>query len=198
MINNYLLSMIQQKLNQIKKFYYRYKRLPSYSEMLRLFNLSSKKSIHDIIYKLIDNGLLKKQGKKLAPTSKFFSLPVLGTVKAGFPIMADEVRDYLSLDDYLIEDPRSSFLLKVSGDSLIEAGIYDGDYVIIEKNRQPINGDIVLAEVDKEWTLKILKKNRRTGKLYLQPANSKYPPIYPKYSLEIFGVVKAVIRKLIN
>lgn len=190
--------MIQQKLNQIKKFYYRYKRLPSYAEMLKLFNLSSKKSIHDIVYKLIDNGLLKKQGKKLAPTTKFFSLPVLGTVKAGFPIMADEVRDYLSLDEYLIEDPRSSFLLKVSGDSLIEAGIYDGDYVIIEKNRPPGNGDIVLAEVDKEWTLKILKKNRRTGKLYLQPANSKYPPIYPKHSLEIFGVVKAVIRKLIN
>jgi len=190
--------MLEQKLNQIKKFYFKYKRLPSYSEMLKLFGFSSKKSIRDVVYKLIDNGLLKKQGTKLAPTNKFFSLPVLGLVKAGFPILADETRDYLSLDEYLIENPHSSFLLKVSGDSLIEAGIYDGDYVIIEKNRKPIIGDIVLAEIDKEWTLKILKKNRRTGKIFLQPANQKYPAIYPKHSLEIFGVVKAVIRKLIN
>lgn len=190
--------MLQNKLNQIKKFYYKNKRLPSYSEMLKLFGFSSKKSIRDIVYKLIDIGMLKKQGKKLAPTTQFFSLPVLGLVKAGFPILADETRDYLSLDDYLIEDPHSSFLLKVSGDSLIEAGIYDGDYVVIEKNRKAITGDIVLAEIDKEWTLKILRKNRNTGKLYLQPANHKYPALYPKYDLEIFGVVKAVIRKLIN
>lgn len=190
--------MLQEKLNLIKKYYFKHKRLPSYSEMLKIFGFSSKKSIRDIVYKLIEAGFLKKDGKKFSPTARFFSLPVLGLIKAGFPILADETRDYLSLDEYLIEDPRSSFLLKVSGDSLVEAGIYDGDYVVVEKNRKAIAGDIVLAEIDREWTLKILKKNRNTGKLYLQPANQKYPAFYPKYNLEIFGVVKAVIRKLIN
>jgi len=190
--------MIEEKLNLIKKYYFKHKRLPSYSEMLTMFGFSSKKSIRDIVYKLIESGFLKKDGRKFSPTPKFFSLPVLGLIKAGFPILADETRDYLSLDEYLIEDPRSSFLLKVSGDSLIEAGIYDGDYVIIERNKQAFSGDIVLAEIDKEWTLKILKKNRTNGKLYLQPANRKYPSLFPKEDLEIFGVVKAVVRKIRN
>ena len=63
---------------------------------------------------------------KLAPTSQFFSLPLLGLVKAGFPILAEEDKKYLTLDEYLIEDPISSFLLTVSGDSLIELGIFEG------------------------------------------------------------------------
>ncbi len=189
--------MFTDKLEKIKKFYYKYKRLPSYSEMLKLFGLSSKKSIYDIVYKLIDEGFLKKQGRKLAPTTRFFSLPVLGLVKAGFPILADETRDYLSLDDYLIEDPQSSFLLKVSGDSMVEVGIFDGDYVVINKTKVAVSGDIVLAEIDGEWTLKILRKDRQ-GTSYLQPANPRYPPMYPKMKLDIFGTVKAVIRKLRN
>jgi len=189
--------MIGEKIEKIKKFYYKYKRLPSYSEMLKIFGLSSKKSIYDIVYKLIEAGFLKKQGKKLAPTTQFFSLPVLGLVKAGFPILADETRDYLSLDDYLIEDPQSSFLLKVSGDSMVEVGIFDGDYVVINKTKVAMAGDIVLAEIDGEWTLKILRKDRQ-GASYLQPANRHYPPLYPKLKLDIFGTVKAVVRKLRN
>jgi len=189
--------MISEKISQIKKFYYKHKRLPSYAEMLKIFGLSSKKSIYDIVYKLIDVGLLKKEGKKLAPTTKFFSLPVLGLVKAGFPILADETRDYLSLDDYLIEDPQSSFLLRVSGDSLVEVGIFEGDYVVINKTKTAYPGDIVLAEIDGEWTLKILRKDQQ-GSPYLQPANPRYPPLYPKLKLDVFGIVKAVIRKLRN
>ena len=104
--------MLNQRLTQIKKFYYKHKRLPSYAEMLKIFKLSSKKSIFDIVHKLIENGLINKEGKKLAPTKEFFRLPVLGLVKAGYPILADETRDYLSLDEYLIEDPHTSFLLR--------------------------------------------------------------------------------------
>jgi len=189
--------MISKQIALLKKFYYKHKRLPSYSEMLKIFGFSSKKSIRDIVYKMIDEGFLKKEGKKLAPTSQFFSLPVLGLVKAGFPILADETKDYLSLDDYLIEDHQSSFLLKVSGDSLVEVGIFDGDYVVINKSKVALPGDIVLAEIDGEWTLKILRKDRQ-GSNYLQPANPHYPPLYPKYKLDIYGTVSAVIRKYRN
>ncbi len=184
---------MNDRLSRIKTFYKKHKRLPSYSEMLQLFNVSSKNAVFKIIQKLVEVGFLKKEDNKLAPTSRFFSLPLLGLVKAGFPILAEENRDYLTLDDYLIEDPQSSFLLKVSGDSLIGLGIFEGDIVIIERKRNATSGDIVLAQIDREWTLKILKRDGIRA--HLESANPKYPPFFPQQELQIFGVVKAVVRK---
>lgn len=146
-----------------------------------------------MVQKWIDEGFFKKDSNKIAPTSKFFSIPLLGFIKAGYPILSEEDKNYLTLDDYLIEDPQTSFLLRVSGDSLINAGIFDGDLVIIEKKKVAISGDIVLAQIDREWTLKILKKDQQ--KSYLMSANPKYPPFYPLQELQIHGVVKAVVRK---
>lgn len=180
-------------LGLVKKFYKKHKRLPSYSEMLKLFGFSSKNAVFRMVQKWIKEGLFKKEGNKLAPTSQFFSLPLLGLIKAGFPILAEENKNYLTLDEYLIEDPQSSFLLKVSGDSLINIGIFDGDLVIIERKRNANTGDVVLAQIDREWTLKILRKDSQ--KVYLASANPKYPPFYPHQELQIHGVVKAVVRK---
>jgi repressor LexA len=180
-------------LSQIKKFYAAYKRLPSYSEMLKLFNLSSKNAVYKIVHKWIEEGLLNKENGKLAPAAQFFSLPLLGMVKAGHPILADENKSYLTLDEYLIADPTSSFLLKVRGDSMIDAGIFEDDLVVIDSKTSAENGDIVLAEVDSEWTLKYLKKHK--NKIFLEAGNSKYPPIHPKRELKVHGVVRGVIRK---
>lgn len=185
--------MTINQLDIVKKFFKKHKRLPSYSEMLKLFNFSSKNAIFRIVKKWIEEGHVKKDGVKLAPTSKFFSIPLLGIIKAGYPILSEENKNYLTLDDYLIEDPQSSFLLRVSGDSLINAGIFDGDLVIIGRNEQAHSGDIVLAQIDREWTLKILRKESQ--KTYLISANPKYPPFYPRHELQIHGVVKAVVRK---
>lgn len=186
---------MKDRLFTIKKFYRKFKRLPSYSEMLKLFGFSSKNAVFKIVQKLIAEGFLKKENNKLAPTSKFFALPFLGIIKAGFPILAEEDRNYLTLDEYLMEDPSSSFLLKVSGDSLSGVGIFDGDIVIIKRMKEATSGDIVLAQIDREWTLKILKKDRRRQTIYLEAANPKYPPFYPRQELQIFGVVRAVVRK---
>lgn len=183
------------RLAGVKKFYRHYRRLPSYTEMLKIFNVSSKNAVFKIVHKWIEEGFLKKEADKLAPTSKFFSLPFLGLIKAGFPVIADENKSYLSLEEYLIEDPQTSFLLKVSGDSMIEAGIFEGDIVIIEQTKNAKPGDIVLAQIDREWTLKILQKDSKRKINYLMAANSKYPPFYPKAELQIHGIVKAVVRK---
>ena len=183
------------RLGSLKKFYRRNLRLPSYSEMLKLFSLGSKKTIHDIVQKWIAEGMLKKINNKLSPTSKFFSIPLLGVIKAGFPILAEENREYLTLDEYLIRDPQSSFLLKVSGDSLTGAGIFEGDLVVIERKREADTGDIVLAQIDREWTLKIFDKGKG-GIIRLRSANPKYPPFLPSEELQVFGVVCAVVRKL--
>ncbi|MBI2051247.1 LexA family transcriptional regulator [Candidatus Roizmanbacteria bacterium] len=184
--------------NSLKRFFKKHRRLPSYSEMLHLFGLSSKNAVFKIVQRWIAEGFLKKEGRKLAPTSRFFSLPLLGLVKAGFPILSEEDKKYLTLDDYLIEDPVSSFLLTVSGDSLHEIGIFEGDIVVVERRKNALPGDIVLAEIDREWTLKILRRDRLNNRLYLASANSKYPPFYPQTELTIHGIVKAVIRKLRN
>ncbi len=189
--------MAVDKLDKLKTFYKKHRRLPSYAEMLKLFGFSSKNSIFKLVQKWVDEGFFKKEFNKLVPTPKFFSLPILGLIKAGFPILAEEDKNYLSLDEYLIEDPHSSFLLKVSGDSLQGIGIFDGDLVIIEKRKEARSGEVVLAQIDREWTLKILRRSAN-GQSYLAAANPKYPPFYPSEELQIYGVVKAVIRKLSN
>src|SRR3989338_10554847 len=148
------------RLGTIKKFFRKHHRLPSYSEMLHLFNISSKNAIFKIINKWIEEGFFKKEGHKLAPTTKFFAIPLIGNIRAGFPILAEENRDYVSLDDYLIEDPQSSFLLKVSGDSLEGIGIFEGDIVIIQRKKEASIGSGVLAQIYKERTFKILRKDR--------------------------------------
>lgn len=192
------MPIVKDRLAVVKKFYRVHRRFPSYQEMLELFDLASKKSVFTIVQKWLQEGFLKKENNKLSPTSKFFALPLYGTIKAGFPIIAEENKEYISLDEYLIGDPTSSFLLKVRGDSLIGEGIYDGDIVIIERTKQASFGDIVLAEIDREFTLKILNRDRKRRVTYLQAANPNYPPFYPKDELKIHGIVKAIVRKLHN
>ena len=180
-------------LTPLKQFYRKNRRLPSYAEMLKIFKVASKRSIYEIVQQLIDEGFLKQINKKLSPTKRFFALPLLGNIQAGFPIIAMQSRSYLTLDEYLIEKPDNSFLLKVQGDSMMNLGIFEGDLVVIEQKSDFKTNEIVLAEIDNEWTLKILKKEK--GKVYLEAANPKYPPFFPKKELKIDGTVKAVMRK---
>jgi SOS regulatory protein LexA len=188
-------GQLNNKLITLKQFFHRYKRLPSYSELLKLWRLSSKNAVFKHIQKLIqEKYLCKDKFGKIAPTTAFFSLNLYGSVPAGFPVPTpDEQADLMSLEEYLIDSPNKTFLLKVSGDSLIEAGILPNDLVLIEKTNISQNGQIVLANVDSEWTLKILEKTKTRVRLI--PANKNYQPIVPKNELLIYGVVKGVVRK---
>jgi SOS regulatory protein LexA len=119
---------------------------------------------------------------------------IIGTVEAGWPSPAEEeLVDTLSLDELLITNREASFLLRVSGDSMTGAGIMPGDLVIVDRGQPPKSGDIVIAEVDGQWTMKYLRK--RGDNVVLIPANPKYKPIRPKNELTIGGVVTAVVRK---
>jgi repressor LexA len=122
------------------------------------------------------------------------NLPLLGRIKAGPPTQEDSFNDDpVSLDQYLIKHPGHSYLLRVSGDSMIDEGIRQGDLVILDKKLEPKHNDIVAALIDDEWTLKYFRND--TGKVYLAAANPKYPPLHPKESLSIGGVVVSVIKK---
>lgn len=170
-------------------------RLPSYSEMLDLFSLKSKNTVAYTVNKFIEEGLVDKDSQGfLIPKKIVPGVKLLGTVEAGFPSPAEEeLIDTITLDQYLISNKDATFILKVSGKSMIGAGINPGDLVLVEKGRSPVNKDIVVAEVDGEWTMKRFEK--RGSKVILMPANPNFKPIYPKQSLKIGGVVTAVIRK---
>ena len=155
------MDRIEKAAHKIKGFYHSHRRMPSFSEVATLFGYASKMASHRLIEKLIAREFIEKDSKgKLLPTPQI-GLRVLGYVQAGFPSPAEEeLIDTLSFDEYLISHPDKSFLLKVTGDSMLQAAILPNDLVIIEKGVQPKNGHIVLAQVDREWTLKYFQKQK--------------------------------------
>ena len=169
--------------------------MPTYSEMMDLFNFKSKNAIFKIVNKLIEAGIVAKDHLgRLIPTESWGEIPMLGFVTAGFPAtVEEELADTVSLDDLLVKNRSLSYMLEVDGDSMIDAHIEKGDMVLVEKTNQAKDGQIVVAEVDGEFTMKYLRKDR--NKTWLEPANKNYKPIYPTQSLNVIAVLKAVIRK---
>jgi SOS regulatory protein LexA len=186
---------LRSRVSEIREFHRKSGRMPSYSEIAGLTGLRSKNAVFKFVARLEAMNILQKDRKgRLIPLSLANFVRVLGTVEAGFPSPAEEeLVDTLSLDDLLIQNREASFLLKVSGDSMSGAGILPGDMVIVDKGQTPKSGDIVIAQVDGEWTMKYLRKRGDT--VTLVPANPKYQPIKPKNELKVAGVVTAVVRK---
>jgi SOS regulatory protein LexA len=169
--------------------------MPVYTEIMKLVGFKSKNAVSKLVHKLIEEGVLDKDSSgHLIPNKLIGEVPLLGLVEAGFPTVAEEsVLDTMNIDDYLIKNKDFSYLLQVKGDSMIDAGIREGDMVIAEKKAEPKDGDIVIALVDGGWTMKYYRN--RKGKVYLEPANKNFKPIYPESELEVAAIVKGVIRK---
>lgn len=187
---------LKSKIIDLRAFCRREGRMPGYAEMLTLFGYRSKNAVHGLLNRLVALGYLRRTGRHVAPTGQLLgALRLLGTVAAGFPSPAEEeLADTMNLNDFLVRNPEATFLLTVTGDSMIDAGIQPGDLVLIEKGCTPKNNDIVIAQVDGEWTLKYYIPERGGG-IRLEPANRKYTTIRAKQSLVVGGVVRAVIRK---
>ncbi len=180
---------------QLRDFYGKYHRLPSYSEMMQLFKVKSKNTVHHIVKKFEEEGLVKRDSRgQLIPGKLRGKVKLLGKVSAGFPSPAEEeLVDMISLDDFLINRKDATFMLEVSGDSMILAGIEPGDMVLVERGKDPQHGDIIVAAVDGEWTVKRYMK--KGGEVFLKPENPKYPIINAKEKIELGGTVVSVIRK---
>ena len=186
---------MQKYQEKIYTFYRKNMRMPSFREISRITGLKSTNAVSKLIDRLAARGILKKDASgKLLPRQPWGSTKILGTVAAGFPSPAEEeLVDTITIDEFLISNKEATYMLKVSGDSMIEAGIRPGDMVLVERNRTPKEGDIVIAEIDHEWTMKYLK--RQKGEMVLEPANKRYKTIVPSAELNIAAVVIAVIRK---
>ncbi len=185
---------MQEYKNKIVSFYQKNRRMPAYSEIMKMLGFKSKNSVFKLIQKFIDEGIFEKDssGRLIAPRS-MDEIPLLGLVEAGFPTTADALTDTLSIDDYLIKNKDQTYLFEVKGESMINEGIKEGDLVIVEKKNDANDGDIVIAYVDGGWTVKYLRK--KSGKVWLEPANKNFKPIYPKEELKITAKVVGVVRK---
>ncbi len=180
-------------LKTLRRFSRERRRPPSFEEIRGLFGYKSKNAAFWLVDQLVKKGLAAKDaaGKLLLEPA---GTKLLGTVQAGFPSPAEEeLVDTMSLDEYLVRHPEQTYLVKVTGDSMIDAGIHAGDLVLVERGRTPKDGDVVIAQVDGDWTMKFYEK--RGSAVRLIAANKKYVPIVPRDELVVGGVVIAVIRK---
>jgi SOS regulatory protein LexA len=180
---------------KVVQFYERHRRMPSYGEMMALLGYKSKAAVTYFVDKLIEAGIVEKDAQgRLIPGQMLGGTKLLGLVEAGFPSAAEEeTLDVLNFDEYLVPNKEATYILKVKGDSMIDAGIQPGDMVVVERRAQYKPGQIVIAMVDNEYTMKYLRQ--KDGQYYLEPANERYKPIHPKENFRVEAVVTAVVRK---
>lgn len=175
---------------------------PSYREIAEKFGLASTATIHAHLRNLKEKGFIKvarneARSIEVIPVktdwAEAINLPLVGLITAGAPIEAIEEKETMAVPVNFVTDPANSYILRVKGESMIEEGILSGDYVIVERNPSPRNGDVVVALLDNAYaTLKKFYREQR--RIRLQPANSNMKPIYVADPL-IQGVVRGVIRK---
>lgn len=183
-------------LAKLQDYYADWKSIPSYAKLCEVFGIASKSWVKAILTRLEKAGFIERTPDGVwVPTRQFYERPLAeSSVQAGMPVsVAATQGEYFVIDELLVDTPSRTTLIPVKGDSMIEAGIHDGDIAVVEKRNLANAGDIVVAIVDNEFTLKTLDRER--GQYILRPANPAYPVIRPQGTLEIFGVLTGLIRK---
>lgn len=203
----------QQEIYDFIKSYQREKGYPpSVREMASAVGLSSPSTVHAHLASLEEHGLIKRDktkpralelfnedgsAVKLAnveenPSRGTVTLPLVGRVAAGMPILAEQnVEDTFTLPAEIATNS-SSFVLEVHGDSMINVGIFNGDYIVVREQHSAMNGEIVVAMIDGSATVKTFYKER--GRVRLQPENDAMEPIYAE-NPTILGKVVALMRR---
>jgi len=182
-------------LAALRTHWQQHKAFPSMAKLRDVLGLTSTSSVFAAVRRLTEAGYLERVEGRIAPTKRFFARPVLGRVRAGAPEAATEETDeVLSIDDYLVDDPNRTVLVRVRGDSMTGVGLLDGDLAVVERNVATKSGDIVVAVVDGEQTVKTLRFDR-ASKPYLEAANPAYDAIWPNASLQVVGLVTGSVRR---
>lgn len=207
------ISKRQQQIYDFIRSYQKEKGYPpSVREMAAAVGLSSPSTVHAHLSALEDLGLIKREATKPRALEVFnsdgsscavteterpasrgtVSLPLVGRVAAGLPILAEQnIEDTFTLPTEIATDS-SSFMLEVHGESMINAGIYNGDYIVVREQKSAMNGEIVVALIDGEATVKTFYKEQ--GRVRLQPENDAMEPIYAE-NPTILGKVVALMRR---
>lgn len=195
------LEQLTQKQKNVLKFIHdsiKQKSLPpTVREIAEEFKFSSTGTVRDYLKALVQKGYIKVQANKSRAIElvreAIFSFPILGKVQAGLPTLAvEEIEGYLNLDSLVFSD-ETTFALRVRGDSMIEAGIMPGDLVLVKRQSMAQTGEIIVALIEEEATVKYLR--RRGNDYFLEPANSNYAPILVDKNVSIIGKVISVVRR---
>jgi SOS-response transcriptional repressor LexA len=173
--------------------------MPNYPEMMKLMKFKSKNAVYKLINKMIDDGFVTKDSHgRLIPKNIFGGVIRLDqTVSAGWGSPAEEeLADTMSLDEWLIENKTATYILQVQGDSMIDAGILDGDSVLVERTSTFKDGQLVVAQMNDGYVVKYLRKKGK--EMYLEPANKRYKNIYPTEDdpIKLIAAVKTIIRRV--
>jgi repressor LexA len=205
-MNETLTEKQEAVLNFIEEYQLSFGKSPTLKEMREKFQVSSDNSILKHLKALQEKGKIEKDDTprgikvldtvraRLSAAAESVKLPILGAIPAGGPVMTDEyINGWMTVGEELAKNAQDYFLLTVTGNSMIEAGIFEGDMVVVDNKKEPRDGDVVVALVDGANTLKrFIKKN---GKVYLKAENKDYENIYPENELTIQGVVSSLIRQ---
>jgi repressor LexA len=190
-------------LKYIEKYQLKHGSSPTIREMREHFNLSSDNSILKHVKALEEKGYIDKddtpRGIKILDSvkkrleSETLKLPLLGFIPAGGPVLSEEYIDsWYDVGADVAQKQEGYFLLKVVGESMIDAGIFEGDIVIVNAKQQPKNGDIVVGLVDGANTVKRYMVSDNGP--YLKAENQSYSDIYPEEELSVQGVVTGLLR----
>lgn len=185
-----------EHLATLQGYYAEHRVLPSYARLMSLLGFASKSAVKKVLERLEGTGMLERTSDgDWAPSERFFDRAIATQpVPAGMPISADsDVHEQITIDRFLIQQPNKTVLIRVKGDSMVDAGIHDGDLAVVERKTEATQGDIVVAVVDDQFTLKTLARDK--DGYHLLPANPNYPVIRPNGKLEIFGVLVGLVRK---
>ncbi|MDO8294047.1 MAG: LexA family transcriptional regulator [Gallionella sp.] len=186
-------------LGRLRDYYAETLRIPSFHRIAELMGFASRTAAKRLLDRLEAAGFVTRTPDDDAwmPTSRFFERPLADfPVRAGAPDMIEGTHGQLFLvDQYLVRQPSRTIMVPVKGDSMIDAGIHDGDIVVVERVKVAKGGDFVVAIVDNEFTLKELGTEK--GQFILKPHNPAFPVIRPKGQLEIFGVVTGLVRRYV-
>ena len=184
-------------LEKLQDYYAEHKVIPSYSVLATLWGISAKSWVSECVKRFEEAGFLDwTPDNQLKPGRRFFERRVAhAPVQAGLPnpALSDGYDLVSSIDDMLVRVPSKTTLVRVKGDSMIDAGILEGDHLVVEVQPHANVGEIVVAIVDNEFTVKYLEREK--GGFVLKPANKAYPVIRPRGRLEIFGVMAGLVRR---
>ncbi|HST00347.1 MAG TPA: S24 family peptidase [Usitatibacter sp.] len=190
----------REYLERLQDYYAEHKVIPSYSVLAGLWGVSAKSWVSECVKRFEEAGFLDwTPDRQLKPGRRFFERRIShAPVQAGQPhaAAADGYDLVSSIDEMLVREPSTTELIRVKGDSMIEAGIHEGDFLVVEKRRHASPGEVVVAIVDNEFTVKYLDKER--NEFVLKPANKAYPVIRPRGHLEIYGVMAGLVRKVLR
>lgn len=191
-----MLNRDEEYLGKLRDYYAEHRGLPSFAAIGKLLNLRSTSSVAAMVKRMRDVGYLESgHGGRIQPGDRFFERSRSEVpVPAGIPQAAQDVTsDTVAIDTYLIDEPSRTLLIRVKGDSMVNAGLLPDDTVVVKRGAPAQPGDIVVARVDGEYTIKYLARDKKG--FYLRPGNDAYTDIKPKEELDLFGRVVGAYRK---